>query len=192
MSCQHGCPIRKALWLLVPARGLGLARRTISSQSQRPWEMKGSDWISPDALSVVETGRWVGGWSPSQPYGLRLARGGSFPKQSRGLLPPRSWAGGAGPAGATDAHSKVAGLAQTAREGRGRVEGRDPILAPGLVLGYRATDLALSSQSISGFAHSCFQYAIQKKWPLYMSTKNTILKAYDGRFKDIFQEIFEK
>lgn len=46
-------------------------------------------------------------------------------------------------------------------------------------------------QSISGFAHSCFQYAIQKKWPLYMSTKNTILKAYDGRFKDIFQEIFE-
>ena len=48
-----------------------------------------------------------------------------------------------------------------------------------------------SSQSISGFAHSCFQYSIQKKWPLYMSTKNTILKAYDGRFKDIFQDIFE-
>lgn len=48
------------------------------------------------------------------------------------------------------------------------------------------------AQSISGFAHSCFQYAIQKKWPLYMSTKNTILKAYDGRFKDIFQDIFEK
>lgn len=47
-------------------------------------------------------------------------------------------------------------------------------------------------QSISGFAHSCFQYAIQKKWPLYMSTKNTILKAYDGRFKDIFQDIFDK
>uniref|UniRef100_A0A8I3MMS4 isocitrate dehydrogenase (NADP(+)) n=1 Tax=Canis lupus familiaris TaxID=9615 RepID=A0A8I3MMS4_CANLF len=49
-----------------------------------------------------------------------------------------------------------------------------------------------TDESISGFAHSCFQYAIQKKWPLYMSTKNTILKAYDGRFKDIFQEIFEK
>ena len=47
-------------------------------------------------------------------------------------------------------------------------------------------------QSITGFAHSCFQYAIGKKWPLYMSTKNTILKAYDGRFKDIFQDIFEK
>lgn len=47
-------------------------------------------------------------------------------------------------------------------------------------------------QSITGFAHSCFQYAINKRWPLYMSTKNTILKAYDGRFKDIFQDIFEK
>lgn len=50
----------------------------------------------------------------------------------------------------------------------------------------------LLHQSITGFAHSCFQYAIAKKWPLYMSTKNTILKAYDGRFKDIFQDIFEK
>ncbi|XP_034032420.1 isocitrate dehydrogenase [NADP], mitochondrial [Thalassophryne amazonica] len=49
-----------------------------------------------------------------------------------------------------------------------------------------------TDESITGFAHSCFQYAITKKWPLYMSTKNTILKAYDGRFKDIFQDIFEK
>ncbi|CAL9701963.1 unnamed protein product [Knipowitschia caucasica] len=49
-----------------------------------------------------------------------------------------------------------------------------------------------TDDSISGFAHSCFQYSIQKRWPLYMSTKNTILKAYDGRFKDIFEEIFEK
>uniref|UniRef100_A0A8P4G845 Isocitrate dehydrogenase [NADP] n=1 Tax=Dicentrarchus labrax TaxID=13489 RepID=A0A8P4G845_DICLA len=49
-----------------------------------------------------------------------------------------------------------------------------------------------TDESISGFAHSCFQYAINKRWPLYMSTKNTILKAYDGRFKDIFQDIFEK
>ncbi|KAG7247664.1 hypothetical protein CRUP_024878, partial [Coryphaenoides rupestris] len=48
-----------------------------------------------------------------------------------------------------------------------------------------------TDESITGFAHSCFQYAIQKKWPLYMSTKNTILKAYDGRFKDIFQEVYE-
>uniref|UniRef100_A0A8C6V2A1 Isocitrate dehydrogenase [NADP] n=1 Tax=Neogobius melanostomus TaxID=47308 RepID=A0A8C6V2A1_9GOBI len=49
-----------------------------------------------------------------------------------------------------------------------------------------------TDDSIIGFAHSCFLYSIQKRWPLYMSTKNTILKAYDGRFKDIFQEIYEK
>ncbi|XP_060924904.1 isocitrate dehydrogenase [NADP], mitochondrial-like isoform X2 [Limanda limanda] len=49
-----------------------------------------------------------------------------------------------------------------------------------------------TDESITGFAHSCFQYAIQKRWPLYLSTKNTILKAYDGRFKDIFQDIFER
>jgi len=49
-----------------------------------------------------------------------------------------------------------------------------------------------TDESIVGFAHSCFQYALEKKWPLYLSTKNTILKAYDGRFKDIFQAIYEK
>lgn len=48
-----------------------------------------------------------------------------------------------------------------------------------------------TDDSIRGFAHSCMQQAIDKKWPLYMSTKNTILKKYDGRFKDIFQEIFD-
>ncbi|KAI8867551.1 isocitrate dehydrogenase [Ramicandelaber brevisporus] len=47
-------------------------------------------------------------------------------------------------------------------------------------------------ESITGFAHSCFQTALQRKMPLYLSTKNTILKRYDGRFKDIFQEIYEK
>jgi isocitrate dehydrogenase len=46
--------------------------------------------------------------------------------------------------------------------------------------------------SIRGFARSCFNYALQRNWPLYLSTKNTILKAYDGRFKDIFQEVFEQ
>ena len=46
--------------------------------------------------------------------------------------------------------------------------------------------------SISGFAHSCFRYALQRKVPVYLSTKNTILKAYDGRFKDIFQAIFDE
>jgi len=45
--------------------------------------------------------------------------------------------------------------------------------------------------SIRGFAHSCFKMALIKKWPLYFSTKNTILKKYDGFFKDIFQEIYE-
>ena len=45
--------------------------------------------------------------------------------------------------------------------------------------------------SIYGFARSCMNSAISKKWPLYLSTKNTIMKAYDGRFKDIFQEVFE-
>ncbi len=48
-----------------------------------------------------------------------------------------------------------------------------------------------TDESIRGFAHSCMKMAIEKKWPLYMSTKNTILKKYDGRFKDIFQEIFD-
>jgi isocitrate dehydrogenase len=45
--------------------------------------------------------------------------------------------------------------------------------------------------SIRDFAHACFNYAINRQWPLYLSTKNTILKAYDGRFKDIFQEIYD-
>lgn len=49
-----------------------------------------------------------------------------------------------------------------------------------------------TDESISGFARSCFNVALQKKWPLYLSTKNTILKKYDGRFKDIFQGIYEK
>lgn len=46
-------------------------------------------------------------------------------------------------------------------------------------------------ESIYGFARSSFNQALSKKWPLYLSTKNTILKAYDGRFKDIFQEVYE-
>ncbi len=45
--------------------------------------------------------------------------------------------------------------------------------------------------SIRGFARSCFNYALDLGWPLYLSTKNTILKAYDGRFKDLFEEVFE-
>jgi len=48
-----------------------------------------------------------------------------------------------------------------------------------------------TDESITGFAHASFKMALQKKMPLFMSTKNTILKKYDGRFKDIFQEIYE-
>ena len=47
-----------------------------------------------------------------------------------------------------------------------------------------------TDESIRGFAHSCFKMALDKGWPLYLSTKNTILKKYDGRFKDIFEEIY--
>ena len=56
----------------------------------------------------------------------------------------------------------------------------------GIAMGMYNTD-----ESIYGFAHSCFRLALEKKYPLYLSTKNTILKAYDGRFKDIFQEVYE-
>lgn len=56
----------------------------------------------------------------------------------------------------------------------------------GIALGMYNTD-----ESICDFAHSSFQYALSRGYPLYLSTKNTILKRYDGRFKDIFQEIYE-
>jgi len=56
----------------------------------------------------------------------------------------------------------------------------------GVGLGMYNTD-----ESIDAFAHSCCQYALKKGWPLFMSTKNTILKRYDGRFKDIFQRVYE-
>ncbi|MEM8921459.1 MAG: NADP-dependent isocitrate dehydrogenase, partial [Pseudomonadota bacterium] len=46
-------------------------------------------------------------------------------------------------------------------------------------------------QSIKDFARSCFNYGLSRKWPVYLSTKNTIMKVYDGRFKDLFQEIYE-
>ena len=58
---------------------------------------------------------------------------------------------------------------------------------PGIALSMYNLD-----KSIEDFARSCFSYGIIKKWPVYLSTKNTILKIYDGRFKDIFQDIFDK
>jgi isocitrate dehydrogenase len=58
---------------------------------------------------------------------------------------------------------------------------------PGIGMGMYNTD-----ESIEGFARSCFAYGLDRKFPVYLSTKNTILKVYDGRFKDIFQQIFDK
>jgi len=58
---------------------------------------------------------------------------------------------------------------------------------PGVALGMYNTE-----ESIRGFARSCFNVALNKGWPLYLSTKNTILKKYDGRFKDIFEDIYQK
>ena len=64
------------------------------------------------------------------------------------------------------------------------------------VYNYKGDGVALcmynTDESIIGFAHSCFNMAYTKGWPLYLSTKNTILKKYDGRFKDIFEEIYQK
>ena len=58
---------------------------------------------------------------------------------------------------------------------------------PGVALGMYNTE-----ESIVGFAHACFNQALMKKWPLFLSTKNTILKQYDGRFKDIFEDIYQR
>ena len=66
---------------------------------------------------------------------------------------------------------------------------REIVKAPGagVVLGMFNLD-----ESISGFARACFNYALGRHYPVYLSTKNTILKVYDGRFKNLFQEIYEK
>lgn len=64
------------------------------------------------------------------------------------------------------------------------------------VYNFKGDGIALAmyntDESIRGFARSCFNMALTKKWPLYLSTKNTILKKYDGRFKDIFAEVYEQ
>src|ERR1051325_8144232 len=66
---------------------------------------------------------------------------------------------------------------------------REIVKAPGagVVLGMFNLD-----ESISGFARACFNYALSRNYPVYLSTKNTILKVYDGRFKNLFQEIYER
>ena len=64
------------------------------------------------------------------------------------------------------------------------------------VFNFTGPGVALSmynlDKSIEDFARSCFNYGLIKKWPVYLSTKNTILKKYDGRFKDIFEAVFNK
>ena len=62
------------------------------------------------------------------------------------------------------------------------------------VMDFQSAGIAMGmfnlDESIRGFAQSCFNYALQRNYPLYLSTKNTILKVYDGRFKDIFEEVY--
>jgi isocitrate dehydrogenase len=84
-------------------------------------------------------------------------------------------------------------------KGKGKLtikfEGEDGQVIEHEVYNFQGDGVALAmyntDESIRGFAHSCFNTALQKKWPLYLSTKNTILKKYDGRFKDIFEEIYQ-
>ncbi len=75
-------------------------------------------------------------------------------------------------------------------------EGKDGQVIDREVFDFPASGVAMSmynlDQSIIDFARASMNYALDRKWPLYLSTKNTIIKAYDGRFKDLFQEIFEK
>src|SRR4051812_903757 len=84
-------------------------------------------------------------------------------------------------------------------KGKGKLtikfEGEDGSVIEHEVYNFKDDGVALAmyntDESISGFARACFNQAIMKQWPLYLSTKNTILKKYDGRFKDIFQKIYE-
>lgn len=74
------------------------------------------------------------------------------------------------------------------------IDGGEPIQRK--VFDYDAGGVALAmyntDQSIRDFAYSSFEFALQRGFPLYLSTKNTILKRYDGRFKDLFQEIYDR
>jgi isocitrate dehydrogenase len=84
-------------------------------------------------------------------------------------------------------------------KGKGKLtvkfEGEDGTVQEFEVYNFKGDGVAMAmyntDESIRGFAHACFNQALIKKWPLYLSTKNTILKKYDGRFKDIFEEIYQ-
>jgi isocitrate dehydrogenase len=85
-------------------------------------------------------------------------------------------------------------------KGKGKLtikfEGEDGKVQEFEVYNFKGDGVALAmyntDESIKGFAHACFNQALIKKWPLYLSTKNTILKKYDGRFKDIFEAIYQE
>ena len=76
-----------------------------------------------------------------------------------------------------------------------KFEGKDGTVIEHEVFEFPGAGVAMGmynlDESIYGFARACLNYGLMKKWPVYLSTKNTILKAYDGRFKDIFQEVYE-
>ncbi|MBL7903185.1 MAG: NADP-dependent isocitrate dehydrogenase [Bacteroidia bacterium] len=76
-----------------------------------------------------------------------------------------------------------------------KFEGEDGKVIEHEVFNFKSGGVAMGmynlDESIRGFARSCFNLALTKKWPLYLSTKNTILKKYDGRFKDLFEEIYQ-
>jgi len=84
-------------------------------------------------------------------------------------------------------------------KGKGKLtvkfEGEDGTVQEYEVFNFKGNGVALTmyntDESIYGFARACFNQALAKKWPLYLSTKNTILKKYDGRFKDIFEEVYQ-
>ena len=84
-------------------------------------------------------------------------------------------------------------------KGKGKLtisfEGEDGTKQSFEVFNFKGDGVALAmyntDESIYGFARSCFNQALGKKWPLYLSTKNTILKKYDGRFKDIFEDVYQ-
>lgn len=84
-------------------------------------------------------------------------------------------------------------------KGKGKLtikfEGEDGTTIEHEVYNYQGDGVAMAmyntDESIKGFARSCFNMALSKKWPLFLSTKNTILKKYDGRFKDIFEDIYQ-
>ena len=84
-------------------------------------------------------------------------------------------------------------------KGKGKLtikfEGEDGSIQEFEVFNFKGDGVAMAmyntDESIYGFARACFNQALAKKWPLYLSTKNTILKKYDGRFKDIFEEVYQ-